>query len=53
LYQMCITIDTCMFYFYLAVPVGSVLMIIFLLPKIMDEIRANPGGVEEGQEKRF
>ena len=34
LYQMCITIDISLFYFYLAIPVGSILMIIFLLPSI-------------------
>lgn len=39
LHQMCITIDTCMFYFYLAIPVGSVLMIIFLLPHIREAIK--------------
>ena len=32
--QMCITIDVSMFYFYLAIPVGSVLMMLFLLPHI-------------------
>jgi C4-dicarboxylate transporter DctQ subunit len=49
LYQMCITIDTCMFYFYLAIPVGSVLMIIFLLPHIRDAIKGNSraNGTEE------
>jgi len=30
--QMCITIDVSLFYFYLAIPVGAVLMIIFMLP---------------------
>ncbi len=34
LQQMCITIDISLFYFYLAIPVGSILMIIFLLPVI-------------------
>jgi len=34
LQQMCITIDISLFYFYLAIPVGSILMIIFLLPII-------------------
>ena len=36
LYQMCITIDISLFYFYLAIPVGSILMIIFLLPTFKD-----------------
>lgn len=34
LYQMCITINISLFYFYLAIPVGSILMVIFLLPSI-------------------
>ncbi len=34
LQQMCITIDISLFYFYLAIPVGSVLMIVFMLPVI-------------------
>jgi C4-dicarboxylate transporter DctQ subunit len=36
LHQMCITIDISLFYFYLAIPVGSILMIIFLLPSIQN-----------------
>lgn len=32
--QMCITIDVSLFYFYLAIPVGCVLMIVYLLPVI-------------------
>lgn len=36
LYQMCITINISLFYFYLAIPVGSILMIIFLLPTFKD-----------------
>lgn len=40
--QMCITIDTSMFYFYLAIPVGSILMIIFILPRIRDSINRRP-----------
>lgn len=40
--QMCITIDTSMFYFYLAIPVGSILMIIFILPRIRDSISRRP-----------
>ena len=34
LQQMCITIDISLFYFYLAIPLGSILMIIFLVPII-------------------
>jgi TRAP-type C4-dicarboxylate transport system permease small subunit len=37
LHQMCITIDISLFYFYLAIPVGSILMIIFLLSSIIDD----------------
>ncbi|NIS78979.1 MAG: TRAP transporter small permease subunit [Anaerolineales bacterium] len=40
--QMCITINISMFYFYLAIPVGSILMIIFILPKIRDAISRKP-----------
>jgi TRAP-type C4-dicarboxylate transport system permease small subunit len=32
--QMCITIDLALFYFYLAIPVGAILMIVYLLPVI-------------------
>lgn len=32
LYQMCITFDLSVFYFYLAIPVGCILMILFLFP---------------------
>jgi C4-dicarboxylate transporter DctQ subunit len=32
--QMCITIDVSLFYFYLAIPVGAILMIVYLLPVI-------------------
>lgn len=32
--QMCITMDISLFYFYLAIPVGAVLMIVYLLPAI-------------------
>ena len=38
LYQMCITIDISLFYFYLAIPVGSVFMIIFLIPIIKESL---------------
>jgi TRAP-type C4-dicarboxylate transport system permease small subunit len=39
LYQMCITINISLFYFYLAIPVGSILMILFLLPTIKDILK--------------
>jgi TRAP-type C4-dicarboxylate transport system permease small subunit len=50
--QMCITIGTSMFYFYLAIPVGSILMIIFLLPRIRDAISRRPEGYDPAQERR-
>ncbi len=52
LYQMCITMDISMFYFYLAIPVGSVLMIIFLLPQIRDEIAGKSREGESEEERR-
>ena len=32
--QMCITFDVSIFYFYLAIPIGCVLMALFMFPKI-------------------
>ena len=34
--QICITFDVPIFYFYLAIPVGCVLMALFLIPKIRE-----------------
>lgn len=48
--QMCITMDTNMFYFYLAIPVGSILMIIFILPRIRDSISRRPEKYEPREE---
>jgi TRAP-type C4-dicarboxylate transport system permease small subunit len=51
---MCITIDVSLFYFYLAIPVGSILMMIFLLPHIKKNITGNSEkneSEEEGQEQ--
>ncbi|NVM26407.1 MAG: TRAP transporter small permease [Desulfobacterales bacterium] len=50
--QMCITIDTSMFYFYLAIPVGSILMIVFLMPRIRDAISRRPEKYEPAQARR-
>jgi C4-dicarboxylate transporter DctQ subunit len=47
LYQMCITIDISLFYFYLAIPTGSILMIIFLLPYIKKSFSEKPAGDNE------
>lgn len=41
LYQMCITMDISLFYFYLAIPTGSVLMIIFLIPHFIEIFYGN------------
>ena len=49
--QMCITIDINMFYFYLAIPVGSILMIIFILPRIRDSISRKPEKYEPTEER--
>lgn len=49
LYQMCITIDISLFYFYLAIPTGSILMIIFLLPYIKKLFSQKPA---EDNERR-
>jgi len=34
--QMCITFDVSIFYFYLAIPIGCVLMALFMVPKIRE-----------------
>lgn len=34
--QLCTTIDVSLFYFYLAIPVGAILMIVYLLPAIRE-----------------
>ena len=52
LYQMCITIDISLFYFYLAIPVGSILMIIFMLPRIRDAIVERPEEDKPAEERR-
>jgi TRAP-type C4-dicarboxylate transport system permease small subunit len=52
LYQMCITIDVSLFYFYLAIPVGSILMMIFLLPHIKKSVSGRPEGNRPGEEGR-
>lgn len=35
-YQTTITFDAYMFYFYLAIPVGSVLMILYMIPRLRE-----------------
>lgn len=54
LYQMSITMDISLFYFYLAIPVGSVLMIIFLLPyfaEVFSEKVSADNSNKEGKNK--
>ncbi|MBW2440354.1 MAG: TRAP transporter small permease [Deltaproteobacteria bacterium] len=51
LYQMCITIDLSLFYFYLAIPVGSILMIIFLLPTFKDIWKEKISATDDKGEK--
>lgn len=47
LQQMCITIDVSLFYFYLAIPVGSILMIVFLLPAVGRTLaERSPAGIK-------
>ncbi len=40
-HQMTITFRAYMFYFYLAIPVGSALMIIFMIPRIREILSGN------------
>jgi TRAP-type C4-dicarboxylate transport system permease small subunit len=49
LYQMCITINISLFYFYLAIPVGSILMIIFLLPTFKDILTDKSSTTQTGE----
>ena len=51
LYQMCITIDISLFYFYLAIPVGSILMIIFMLPTFKDILKEKISASNDEGEK--
>ena len=49
LYQMCITINVSLFWFYLAIPVGSILMIIFLLPTFKDILTDKSSRTQTGE----
>lgn len=49
LYQMCITINVSLFWFYLAIPVGSILMIIFLLPTFKDILTDKSSTTQTGE----
>ena len=50
--QMCITFDVPMFYFYLAIPIGCVLMALFMVPKIRDIIAGRAVESMNFQEER-
>ena len=55
-YQTTITFDAQMFYFYLAIPVGSVLMIVYMVPRLRDvlagEMLEKAELADEGQAKK-
>ena len=50
--QMCITFDVPIFYFYLAIPIGCVLMALFMVPKIRDIIAGRAVESMKFQEER-
>lgn len=51
LQQMCTTFDLSLFYFYLAIPAGCLLMMIYLLPVIRETLTKKPEA-EVNPEKR-
>ncbi|MDP1992138.1 MAG: TRAP transporter small permease [Syntrophales bacterium] len=50
--QMCITFDVAIFYFYLAIPIGCILMALFLVPKIRDILAGRAVETTNFQEER-
>jgi TRAP-type C4-dicarboxylate transport system permease small subunit len=50
--QMCITFDVSIFYFYLAIPIGCVLMALFMVPKIRDVLAGRAVETTNFQEER-
>lgn len=46
-HQTTITFDALMFYFYLAIPVGAVLMILYMIPRVRDVLAGNMMEKEE------
>jgi TRAP-type C4-dicarboxylate transport system permease small subunit len=50
--QMCITFDVSIFYFYLAIPIGCVLMALFMVPKIRDVLTGRAVETTNFQEER-
>lgn len=48
--QMAVTINVSIFWFYLAIPTGATLVIVFLVPKIKEAVNGmRPQGVDEGR----
>ncbi len=50
--QMCITFDVSIFYFYLAIPIGCVLMALYTVPKIRDILAGRAVESANFQEER-
>lgn len=51
--QMCITFDVSIFYFYLAIPIGCVLMALFLVPKIREVLAGKAVESTDFREERI
>jgi C4-dicarboxylate transporter DctQ subunit len=51
--QMCITFDVSIFYFYLAIPIGCVLMALFMFPKIREALAGKAVETTNFQEERI
>ena len=51
--QMCITFDVAIFYFYLAIPIGCVLMALFLVPKIREVLAGKAVETTNFREERI
>ncbi len=51
--QMCITFDVPIFYFYLAIPIGCVLMILYMVPKIREVLAGKAVETTNFREERI
>lgn len=51
--QMCITFDIAIFYFYLAIPIGCVLMVLFMFPKIREVLAGKAVETADFSEERI
>ncbi|OHE22087.1 MAG: hypothetical protein A2Z43_08420 [Syntrophobacterales bacterium RBG_19FT_COMBO_59_10] len=51
--QMCITFDVSIFYFYLAIPIGCVLMALFMFPKIREVLAGKAVETTDFREERI